>query len=170
MEKRRNLTGGIILILLGVFFLFWQMAPENISGWFDRNFSWPFYVIGTGLIFLLLAIVTAEGGLAVPGAIIGGIGGILFYQNLTGDWVSWAYIWVLIPGLVGLGLFIGSLISKDMRHERRTGLNMFMISFIITLFLWAVFHFGMTGSSTVWAVALIVLGGYLLITSLLRKK
>ncbi|MEM5775716.1 MAG: hypothetical protein AAGU05_12015, partial [Anaerolineaceae bacterium] len=121
-------------------------------------------------IFLLIAIATGEGGLAVPGSIIGGIGGILFYQNWTGDWVSWAYIWTLIPGLVGLGLFIGSLISRDMRDERRTGLNMFVISGIITLFLWAAFHSGVVASSTIWAAALILLGGYLLISAFLRKR
>ncbi len=170
MGKRNSLAGGLILILLGLFFLVWQIAPASFTGWFDQYFDWPFYVIGVGLIFLLIAIATGEGGLAVPGSIIGGIGGILFYQNLTGDWVSWAYIWVLIPGLVGLGLFIGSLISRDMRHDRRTGLNMFVISAVATLVLWAAFHSGVVGSSTIWAAALILLGGYLLISAFLRKK
>ena len=170
MEKRRNFAGGIVLILLGALFLFWQLAPQNITSWFDRNFDWPFYVIGTGLVFLLLAFVTGQGGLAVPGAIIGGIGGILYYQNLTGDWVSWAYAWVLIPGFVGLGLFLGGLISRDLRHERRTGLTMFVISSVAAMVLWAAFNSRIAGSSTVWAVALIALGAYILISALIRKR
>ena len=105
MKKRRNIAGGLILILLGAFFIYWQLAPDKFTSWFDDYFSWPYYIIGTGLVFILISIVTGTGGLAVPGSIIGGIGGILFYQNLTGDWVSWAYIWVLIPGFVGLECF-----------------------------------------------------------------
>ena len=146
------------------------MAPESFTGWFDRYFDWPFYVIGLGLVFLLLSIITGEGGFAVPGSIIGGIGGILFYQNLTNDWVSWAYLWVLIPGLVGLGLFIGSLISKDLLHERKTGLNMFFICFLIGLILWTIFHIGMVGASTTGAIALILIGVYLMVSALIRRK
>ena len=170
MKTRKNIAGGVVLILLGAFFIFWQLAPENITGWFDRNLDWPFYIIGTGLLFILIAILTGVGGLAVPGAIIGGIGGILLYQWLTGDWVSWAYAWVLIPGFVGLGILLGSFISQDMRRERRNGLTMFVVSTLIGLVLWAAFHSGSVAQTTVWALALILLGVYLLISAFFRKR
>lgn len=170
MARRRNIAGGIILILLGAFFIFWQLAPEPLTTWFDQYADWSFYIIGAGLVFILAAIATGVGGLAVPGTIISGIGGILYYQSATGDWVSWAYAWVLIPGFVGLGIFIGSLLSADMRHERRNGLNMFFISTLIGLALWAAFHTGVVGASTVWAVVLIILGAYILISGLLRRR
>jgi len=158
MGERRNIVGGIVLILLGAFFIFWQLAPQSLTGWFDQYFSWPFYIIGTGLIFILIAIVSGVGGLAVPGSIIGGVGGILFYQNMTGDWVSWAYAWVLIPGFIGFGMLLGSFISRDMRQERKTGLSMFVISTIVALALWAAFHTGAVGQNVVWAVVLILIG------------
>ena len=170
MERRRNITGGLVLILVGAFFIFWQFAPDNITGWFDRYFDWPYYVIGSGLFLLLVSLVSGVGGLAVPGTIVSGIGGILYYQNLTGDWASWGYIWVFIPGLVGLGIVIGSFISRDMRHERRTGFSMFFIATLIGLALWAVFHTGVVGTSMVWAVVLILLGLYVLVSGLLRKN
>lgn len=170
MKRRRNIAGGIILILLGAFFIFWQFAPESITSWFYETFAWPYYIIGAGLVFILFAIATGVGGLAVPGAIISGIGGILYYQNLTGDWVSWAYAWVLIPGFVGLGILLGSFISGDMRSERRTGLSMFVITTLIALALWAAFNTGVVGSSTVWAVILIILGGYILIGAFSRRR
>ncbi len=170
MRNRRNITGGLVLILLGAFFIFWQLAPESITGWFDSHFSWPFYIILPGLAFILIALITGVGGLAVPGSIIAGIGGILYYQNLTGDWVSWAYAWVLIPGFVGFGILLGSFLSRDMRSERRNGLTMFAISTLIALVLWAAFHSGMAGTGTVWAVILIVLGGYLLLSSFFRRR
>jgi hypothetical protein len=170
MKKRRNITGGLVLILLGAFFIFWQLAPQSITGWFDQNFSWPYYIIGTGLIFILIALVTGVGGLAIPGAIIGGIGGILLYQSLTEDWVSWAYAWVLIPGFVGLGILLGSFVSSDMRHERRNGLTMFVIATLVGLALWAAFHTGAVAQTTVWAIVLILLGGYILISAFFRKR
>jgi hypothetical protein len=170
MQRRRNIAGGLVLLLLGAFFIFWQLAPDNITSWFYEYFAWPYYIIGAGLIFILIGIVTGTGGLLVPGMIIGGIGGILYYQNLTGDWVSWAYAWVLIPGFVGLGMLLGSFISRDLRSERRTGLNMFVICTLITLALWAAFHTGIIGTSTVWAAILILLGGYILLSGLFRKR
>jgi hypothetical protein len=168
--KRNSLAGGITLILLGVFFIVWQIAPDSYKAWFDQFMSWPFYIIGAGLVFLLFAIATGDGGLAIPGSIIAGVGGILFYQSQSGDWVSWAYIWTAIPGLVGLGMFIGGLVDRDMRGERRTGLHMFVISAIITLLLFAAFHSGMFASSFIWAAALILLGLYMLISAFLRRR
>jgi len=171
MKRKNNLTGGILFILLGLFFLLWQFAPASITGWFDRVFDWPFYVIGVGLIFLLIAVATGVGGLAIPGSINAGVGLILLYQNLTGDWASWAYLWVWIPGLVGLGLFIGSLVTPDMRDARRTGLNMFLISTAVTLLLWSAFQAGVTvSSSVIWATVLILVGLYLLGGALFRKR
>ncbi len=40
----------------------------------------------------------------MPSIIVGGIGGILAYQDYTGHWESWSYLWTLIPGFVGLGI------------------------------------------------------------------
>jgi hypothetical protein len=42
--------------------------------------------------------------MAVAACIIGGIGGILYWQSYTGDWASWAYVWTLIPGFSGIGI------------------------------------------------------------------
>ena len=51
--------------------------------------------------------------MAVPACIVAGIGGILYYQNMTGDWASWAYAWTLIPGFVGVGIDPGWLVWRD---------------------------------------------------------
>ncbi len=69
MENRRGMVSGLILILLGGFFLTAQLMPE-IFGYI----SWPFIIIGVGGAFLLAALLTRTGGLAIPGCVIGGIG------------------------------------------------------------------------------------------------
>ena len=42
-------------------------------------------------------LLTGQPGMLVPACIVGGIGGMLYWQNLTGDWASWSYSWSLIP-------------------------------------------------------------------------
>jgi len=51
-------------------------------------------------------------GLAIPGTIIGGLGLMMFLQNLTGYWESWSYSWTVMLVLVGLGIFIMGLYSE----------------------------------------------------------
>jgi len=97
MKHKSGLVGGIILILLGAFFLAREIVPE-----YFQFLEWPFIIIGLGLVFILWAILSGTGGLAVPGALLSGIGGILYYQNVTNDWESWTYIWALFPAFVGI--------------------------------------------------------------------
>ena len=80
-RSRSALVVGTILILLGVFFLVTRIVPGILD-----TFSWPFVVIGVGVIFMILALATWTPGLAVPACIIAGIGCILYWQNSTGQW------------------------------------------------------------------------------------
>jgi bacteriorhodopsin len=103
----------------------------------------------------------------IPGTIISGIAGILMWQNATGRWFSWAYVWTLIPGFVGLALFVFSLVSpreganKDVRLASRWLMG-------ISLALFLVFTTFLSPMRWFWAVlalALIGTGGYLIIRS-----
>ena len=69
-------------------------------------------------------------GLAIPGAIISGLGLMMFIQNLTGYWESWAYSWTIILVLVGLGIFIMGLYTEDM-HRRQAGLRVMKVGAIL---------------------------------------
>ena len=127
MNKRTRIAGGVILILLGLLFLGRSLFPEYFQFW-----EWPFLIIGLGIVFLIWAVISGNGGLAVPAAILSGIGGILYYQNATGDWASWAYIWALIPGFVGVGIIISGIIDHNFKDLITGGLIMLMISAIIS--------------------------------------
>ncbi len=96
---------AFVLIGLGVLFLAAQTFSFSLFG-----MLWPFFVIIPGLGFLYPALTGGKdkAGLAIPGAMVTGTGLILFYQNLTGHWLSWAYIWALYPVLLGFAFtFVG---------------------------------------------------------------
>jgi hypothetical protein len=102
MEKKQLtiIAGGALAILLGVLVIVGSFLPPG-----SRVVSWPLIVIGVGAAFLLSGAGTTAVGLVIPGAIVLGIGCLLYVQNLTGWWASWAFAWTLIPGFTGLGLY-----------------------------------------------------------------
>jgi hypothetical protein len=112
MEKRQlaSTAGGLLVILLGILILVDRILPVHIG-----LFSWPLIVLGVGAAFFLGGFGTRALGLVIPGTIIAGIGGILLWQNSTGRWFSWAYVWTLIPGFVGLGLLVFSWLDPAAR-------------------------------------------------------
>ena len=163
MERRGNVVGGVILILVGGLFLLGQLIPG-----FYRGFSWPLIIVGVGLIFLVAAAISRVGPLAVPACILGGIGGILYYQNLTGNWESWAYMWALIPGFVGVGTIISDLLSP-IPHMTSAGWTLILISLIMFFIFGGAF--GLGGEfSKYWPVLLIVLGLIALARALIRPS
>jgi hypothetical protein len=164
MDNRRGIVFGVLIILLGAFLLVTQYFPDVFG-----TISWPFIVIGVGAIFLLAALFTRTGGLAVPGVIIAGIGGILYYQNLSGNWLSWTYSWTLIPGFVGIGVILAGLLSRDHPHFETGGLVLMVISAIGFLAFGGAFGLGWD-ISQYWPLLLIAAGVIVLFSALLRRK
>lgn len=163
-EKRTNIAGGIILVLVGAALLAIQILPGVFI-----SFSWPWIVIIVGLFLFGLGAAIGEPGMAVPACIVGGIGGILYYQNLTGNWESWSFVWSLIPGFVGIGIILMNLLSGEGGKAFREGGLLVLIS--LTLF--AVFgsFFGALGLvGDYWPVLLILLGVLILLRPLLIPK
>ncbi len=101
-EARTGLVGGAILVALGALFL----AQELFS--FDPGrYGWPLFIIGPGLLLFAGMVLGGRGAgdFAIPASIVTTVGLILFTQNLTGHFQSWAYAWTLVaPTAVGLGL------------------------------------------------------------------
>jgi hypothetical protein len=164
MNKRSGIAGGIILILLGLLFLASEIYPQAFQFW-----SWPFIIIGVGLVFILWAILSGIGGLAVPGSILSGLGALFYFQAQTNNWASWSYAWALIPGFVGLGIILSGLIDRKIKESFMSGLTMVLISAI--LFFAFGSAFGLEhGITRYWPVLLVVLGLVALVRALLPKK
>lgn len=156
MKNRGSIVGGLILIFVGALFLLVQTFP-NLAARFDPELQWPLIIVAVGSLFLLGAVL-GTASLAIPGAIIGGIGCLLYYQNISGNWESWVYAWALIPGFVGLGLILMGLLDRQQRSSIRDGMRLIFISLILL----AVFG-GFLGGSAIlgqlWPL-LLILGGF----------
>ena len=164
--KRTSIVGGAILILVGAVLFAAQVLPDFMPDFWEI-FSWPWIVIGIGLVLFILGAAVGEPGMAVPATIMCGLGGILAYQWYTGDWQSWSYIWTLIPGFVGIGIVLMSLLGGD--ASLKDGSTLMFISFIML----AVFgsFFGAVGmAGRYWPVLLILLGVVLMIRTFFTKK
>ena len=168
-QNRTQLAFGILLILLGAWFIAVKQVPF-LKPFANLNFDWPFYVIGAGAILLLVGLITDTPRMAIPAAIVAGIGGILYYQNINQDWQSWDYIWALIPGFVGVGNILAGVLGDDTRHSFGRGINLIVISVILFLIFAAIFHgINILGSYGA-AVLLILLGLYVIGRGLIRSR
>jgi hypothetical protein len=131
-QNRTNLALGLILLILGGWLLVTRQAPE-LQAWLENNFTWPMWTIGAGVLVLLIGLITGAPGMAVPASIIGGIGGILYYQEQTGNYASWSYMWTLIPGFVGVGSVLAGLLGENTRRNLAHGLRLIVTSAVLFL-------------------------------------
>ena len=95
-DNRGSVVAGGILILIGAIFLFVNVFH------IDFGQIWPiiFFIIGAGFYLPVLVMPRDRAnlaGLLIPGTILFGLGAIFFFNTLTHNWGSWAYIWALIP-------------------------------------------------------------------------
>jgi hypothetical protein len=166
-KKRTDLAFGVLLILLGGLFLAWQMVP-GLRTYVSLDFAWPLIIVGVGLFLLVLGALTGAPGMAVPASIVGGIGALLYWQNATGNWASWAYAWALIPGFVGFGVLLSGLLGEG-RKAVRDGAGLMVISAVLFL-AFGSFLGGADILGPYWPVLLIGLGVVLLIAALIPRS
>ena len=164
-EKRGSIVVGGILILIGAIFLFVNVFRV------DFGKIWPiiFFIIGAGFYLPVLLMPRDRQSLSallIPGTILFGLGTIFFYNVLTNNWGSWAYIWALIPASVGLGLLFAARVGHWGGDTMKVGFWMFVISTGVCLVLAAFFGGGNAG--LIGAILLIALGVFLLIQSIRR--
>jgi hypothetical protein len=159
-SSRGRLVMGVLLVLIGLVFLALQFSPE-LAQWFQLNLSWPLIVVGVGGLLLIIGLLTGEPGMAIPACIVAGIGGILYYQNSTEDWTSWAYAWALIPGFVGVGMVLAGILGSKEYHIFRRGFSLMLISLVLFILLGS--FFGAFNFLGVYWPLLVVAAGILII-------
>jgi peptidoglycan/LPS O-acetylase OafA/YrhL len=135
----------------------------------EDNFTWPMWTIGAGVLVLLIGLFTNAPGMAVPASIIAGVGGILYYQNETGDFASWSYMWALIPGFVGVGSILAGLLGENTRSNLGHGLRLLVTSAFLFL-IFATFFGGLSILGEYGLpIVLILLGVYVLARGFMRS-
>lgn len=164
MENRGGIIVGLVIIAVGALLL----ANQYLNFNFDL-FSGNFVLITLGAIFLLLALFTGRNGLAVPGSILAGIGGIMIVQNMPGHLLDWSYAWTLIPGFVGIGVLLSGFLERGHPHLESGGLVLLAVSAAGFLMFGGFLGLGWDASQY-WPVLLIVAGVVVLVSALFKRK
>ncbi len=174
MEKRNRtqLVLGVILILVAGWLIATRINPDLSKIFHLPPFDWPMWVIFAGAVLLVIGLLTGAPGMAVPACIVAGIGGILYYQNASNNWESWAYMWTLIPGFVGIGSILAGILGDDFKRSISQGLNSLIVSVVLFAIFGTFFHawniFGVY--STYIPIALLFLAGiWLIVRGFLRR-
>jgi len=168
-QNRSTLFLGVLLILIGAWLVVSRQVP-SVRDWLDDSFVWPMWTIAAGLLIFMIGLITGAPGMSIPAAIVAGVGGILYYQNATGDYGSWAYMWALIPGFVGVGTILAGLLGEHTRQNLSRGLNLIVVSAAMFLIFATLFGgISILGGNGA-AILLIALGIYILVRGFLRNR
>ncbi len=140
MDKRNRTTLvlGILLVLAGIYFVLINVLP-GFAQLINITFSWPVIIMLVGAGLLILGLLTGAAEMAVPAFIVAGIGGILYYQNMSGNWGSWSYLWTLIPGFSGLGILAAWIFGARKKNTVRDGLDAIGTSLVLFVIFGAIF-------------------------------
>jgi peptidoglycan/LPS O-acetylase OafA/YrhL len=168
-ERRSDLVIGIVLLLIGGWFLAAQfnLVPK-LNEIINIQYEWPMIIIGVGILLFILGLLTRNPGMSVPACVVGGIGGVLYYTNSTGQWGAWAYLWTLIPGFVGIGIILSTLLGGEERTGYREGLRLILISVIM----FVIFFMLLSGQGNIiryWSILVILAGIWIIVQTFFRK-
>lgn len=167
-KARSNIVLGLVLIIAGAYFLARKFFPE-LPFWDIIDFSWHFYIIAAGILLFLIGLLAGVPSMAVPAALVSGIGALLYWQDTTNNWESWAYAWTLIPGFVGIGTILQGLLGEQTRQSLRQGFNLVIVSLILFSIFASVLG-GWQIFGPYWPVLIILLGLWMIVRVLIRKR
>jgi hypothetical protein len=106
----------------------------------------------------------------LPGAGFLLLGGLLLLAKLdflraAGDGTIWSYAWMLVPGLIGVGMSLAGLFKDDMR-QARSGIKLMVIGAVLFIVLAALLgKLSLLGAYGP-AILLVILGVWLLTQAL----
>lgn len=165
MQTNRSNTGtliaGTILIVFGLMALAGQFLR-----FLDWGFLWPFIVIGFGALFFLAMFAGGRqsAGFAIPGSIVGGIGLVLLFENITGRWEAMSYFWTLILLFVGIGIYIMGWYGEDV-NQKRSGWGVMKVGFVLFVIFGSFFELLFSSfNNLIFPILLIILGVYLILS------
>ncbi len=169
-ERRSDLVIGVILLLIGGWFLAAQFGlVPGLEKFINVQYQWPLVVIGVGVFLFILGLLLRAPGMCVPACIVGGIGGLLYYSSTTGNWGAWTYLWTFIPGFVGVGVILATLLGGEDKQGYRDGLRLLLISLILFVLFFLIFS-GQGYFLKYWPILIILLGVWIIIQTLFRRR
>lgn len=155
------LVGGAVMIAFGLLALAGQIFRSVNWG-----FLWPFTVIGLGAMFFVAMFAGGKqtAAFAIPGSIVGGIGLVLLFQNITHHWESMSYFWTVVIMFVGIGIYIMGWYGGD-ENQKRSGARVIKVGVIMFVIFGAFFEMIFSSfGNMLFPILLILLGAYLVVT------
>jgi len=155
------MIGGTILIAFGLL----ALAGRLFRG-VDWGFLWPFTVIGIGALFFVAMFAGGKttAAFAIPGSIVGGIGLVLLFQNITGHWESMSYFWTLIILFVGAGIYLMGWYGGD-AGQKKSGMGVMKVGLILFIIFGAFFELIFSSfNNLLFPILLILLGAYMILS------
>jgi hypothetical protein len=165
--SKGRISFALILIGAGAWFLAINLLPD-LQAFSIGKQTWPLQVVGVGAFMALIGLLTWTPGWFIPAAIVAGIGGLLVYQNATGDWASWSYAWTLIPGFVSVGLALFGLLTWRRGPMIAAGWTMFSSLVLFGIFGATLGRLSIAG--IVAPAAVILLGLMVIISAFVRGR
>jgi hypothetical protein len=139
----------------------------GVMAFMGPGLLWPMFILVPGLVLLGIALGCGRAGAAamsIPAMIVSGIGALLFIQNLTGYWESWAYAWTLFGVFLGMGfMLMGQRLDDPSLHRVGRGfVRISLMAFAAFAFFFEVVIGISGGPGPIGALILIGLGLFLL--------
>lgn len=127
MKNSSRIKFGIVFILFGAFLIAEKQIP-SFKEWVSVNTAYPLNIILAGIAIFILSIWSGITGCATIATLVAGVGGILYYQKLTGN--NEPILWTLIPAFIGVGMIQSGLFGGVMR-EAKVGTQLIGFSTIV---------------------------------------
>ena len=165
MQTNRSNTGALVGGTLLIAFGMLSLANQFFRG-FNWGFLWPFIVIGVGVLFFAAMFAGGKqtAGFAIPGTIVGGVGLVLLFQNITHHWESMSYFWTLIILFVGLGIYIMGAYTNDL-GQKKSGASVMKVGLILFIIFGSFFEMIFSSfGNLIFPILLILLGAYLVLS------
>lgn len=165
--SRGRIIAALILILIGIYLFALQFFPA--LGVFAINErTWPLIIVAVGVAFLIGALLTWTPPLMMPASILVGLGGLLFWQNATDNWGSWAYAWTLFPVFSGVGIFLMNLMQGNLRQGILAGGGSILFGLVAFLIFGS--FFGALGVFGQYWPLLLILGGIIILAQVFWRR
>lgn len=167
---------GIALLFLGIVLL-----GGELLGFRFGTILWPFIFIIPGAVLFLSALSSQDShaeGVAILGSMMAALGVIFLLQQMLNMWASWAYAWALLaPTSIGVAQVIfGKQHNRDSLVKNGKGLIEVGLTLFFIFFVFFELILNISGKNFIpfgvpaFPVALIVLGIFVIVRSVLRKK
>ncbi len=166
--QKTRIAIGILLLLAGIWLFAMMMFPA-LQDLIQIQVTWPLIIVSVGAVLFLFGLFLGTPSLLIPACILGGIGSLLYWQNLTGNWESWAYAWALIPGFSGVGQVLAGLLGASERHLVQKGLWQIFISLVLFV-IFGSFLGNLSWLGPFWPLLLILAGLVLVVRGIIKNR